>query len=186
MRHQLTNKVQNNFTGGCLWNNFCATFKDSEWLPDLISKSMRKLIIILTIVTFIFSCEKSNNIPTLDNMDITSGFVLDNAIIIAVGDCAGDARTDTYICFDSVPSDSRCPEGVVCFWQGNGEARFKFVKSKAEPVFFNLNTYLGFTNDTIIGGYKFTLKSLKPYPSIRNIILPKSYKAEIEIEKAAK
>ena len=54
-----------------------------------------------------------------------------------------------------------------------------------DPAFFNLNTYLGFTNDTIIGGYKFTLKNLTPYPSIKNTILPKSYKAEIDIEKVA-
>jgi hypothetical protein len=42
---------------------------------------------------------------------------------------------------------------------------------------------MGFTNDTIIGGYKFTLKNLTPYPSIKNTILPKAYKAEIDIEK---
>ena len=147
---------------------------------------MRKLIILFVAVTFMFSCEKSNNIPTFDNMDVTTDFVLDNAIIISEGDCAGDNQTNTYVCFDSVLNDSRCPEGVQCFWQGNAQARFKFIKSDEDPVFFNLNTYGGFTNDTIIGGYKFTLKSLDPYPSIKNIILPKAYKAEIEIEKESK
>ena len=44
------------------------------------------------------------------------------------------------------------------------KAKFKFTKPDENPVFFNLNTYLGFTNDTIIGGYKFTLKNLTPYP----------------------
>lgn len=144
---------------------------------------MRKIIIITAIVTFMFSCEKSNNFPTYDNMDITTQFVLNNAIIISEGNCAGDLQTHTYICFQSVLNDSRCPEGVQCFWQGNGEARFKFIKPNEAPFFFNLNTYMGFTNDTIIGGYKFTLKALTPYPSIKTIILPKAYKAEIEIEK---
>jgi hypothetical protein len=144
---------------------------------------MRKILIIVAIVGFIFSCEKSNNFPTFDNMEVTAEFVLNNAIIIAEGNCAGDFQTHTYICLDSVLNDSRCPEGAVCFWQGNAQARFKFVKSAKEPIFFNLNTFPGFTNDTIIGGYKFTLKALTPYPSLNSVNLPKPYKAEIEIEK---
>jgi hypothetical protein len=144
---------------------------------------MKNLIIIVTITAFIFSCQKSTDYPTFENMDVTSNFILDNAINIAQGDCAGDAHTKTYICLDSVLNDSRCPNGVQCIWQGNAEARFKFIKSGDAPVFFNLNTYLGFTNDTIIGGYKFTLKSINPYPDIDHIILPGEYKAEILIEK---
>jgi hypothetical protein len=150
--------------------------------PDEI-RHMKNLIIIVAISALIFSCEKTNNFPTFDNMDVTSEFVLNNAIIISQGDCAGDLESHTYICFESVLSESRCPEGVQCFWQGNAEARFKFTKSDEAPVFFNLNTYPGFTTDTIIDGYKFTLKALTPYPNIKNIILPRTYRAEIEIEK---
>jgi hypothetical protein len=147
---------------------------------------MKKLTAIVAISAFIFSCEKGSNFPTYDNMDVTTQFVLNNAIIISEGNCAGDFQTNTYICLQSVLNDSRCPEGVQCFWQGNAEARFKFIKTDEKPIFFNLNTYPGFTNDTIIGGYKFTLKALTPYPSIKNITLPRSYKAEIEIEKETK
>jgi hypothetical protein len=144
---------------------------------------MKNLIIIIAISAFIFSCQKSTDYPTFENMDVTSNFILDNAIIISQGDCAGDAQSKIYICLDSVLNDSRCPQGVQCFWQGNAEARFKFVKSDDAPVFFNLNTYPGFTNDTIVGGYKFTLKAITPYPGGIEILKPKFYKAEILIEK---
>ena len=144
---------------------------------------MKNLIIIVSITAFIFSCQKTTDYPTFQNMDVTGTFVLDNSIIIAQGDCAGDMQTKTYICLDSVQNDSRCPLGVQCFWQGNAEARFKFVKSDDVPVFFNLNTFLGFTNDTIIGGYKFTLKAITPYPGGVETLTPKAYKAEILIEK---
>jgi hypothetical protein len=147
---------------------------------------MKKIIIIAAISAFIFSCEKTNNFPTYDNMDVTTGFVLNNAVIIAEGDCAGDLQTLTYVCFESVLSDSRCPEGVQCFWQGNAQARFKFTRSNSDPLYFNLNTYAGYTTDTIIGGYKFTLREVTPYPNIKNMILPRNYKAEIEIEKETK
>ena len=116
-------------------------------------------------------------------MDITSGFVLNNPIILAAGSCAGDQQSHTYICFESALNDSRCPEGVECFWEGNAQARFKFVKSNEIPIFFILDTHPGFTTDTIVGGYKITLKTLSPYPVYGKIILPKDYKAEIQIEK---
>ena len=119
-------------------------------------------------------------------MDVTSGFVLNNSIVLSEKDCAGDAATHTYVCFESVLGDSRCPEGAECIWAGNAEAKFRFVKNNDNPVFFNLNTNLSFTNDTIVGGYKFTLKAINPYPSLKEIDQSKAYKAEIEIEKEAR
>jgi hypothetical protein len=146
---------------------------------------MRKLTTIFTLLALIFSCQKGINFPLFGNMDVTSDFVLNNSIILAEKDCAGDAATHTYICFESVLNDSRCPEGAECFWAGNAQVKFRFVKADDDPVFFNLNTNTGFTTDTIVGGYKFTLKALNPYPSLKDTSLPKAYKAEIEIEKEA-
>jgi hypothetical protein len=147
---------------------------------------MRKLIAIFALLILLFSCQKGINPPLPDNMDVTSEFVLNNSIILSEKDCAGDAATHTYVCFESVSGDSRCPEGAQCIWAGNAQAKFRFVKNNDNPVFFNLNTNMSFTNDTIVGGYKFTLKALNPYPSLTDINLPKAYKAEIEIEKAAR
>jgi hypothetical protein len=147
---------------------------------------MKRSYIIFAAVALLFSCEKGSNIQTFDNMDITSDFVLNNSVIIASGDCAGDSKTHTYICFDSVVGDSRCPLGVECIWAGNAEVRFKFSEADQKPKFFNLNTLGSFTTDTIINGYKFTLVSLNPYPAINKVILPGDYKAEIRIEKEAR
>ncbi len=119
-------------------------------------------------------------------MDVTSEFVLNNTIILAEKDCAGDTGTKTYVCFESVLSDSRCPEGAECIWAGNAQVKFRLVTASDNLLFFNLNTNTSFTNDTIVGGYRFTLKALNPYPSLKDINLPKAYKAEIEIETAAR
>jgi hypothetical protein len=147
---------------------------------------MKRSLIIFAVVAFMFSCEKGSNIPTYDNMDVTSDFVLNNSVIIASGDCAGDPKTHTYICFDSVVGDSRCPLGAECIWAGNAEVRFRFATADQEPLFFSLNTLPSFKTDTIINGYKFTLTDLKPDPSINKVILPGDYKAEIKIEKEAR
>lgn len=147
---------------------------------------MKILSIILPALLLVFSCSKSPDFPTYNNMDVTSAFVLDNAIIIQKGDCAGDQNEGNYICFVRVTEDSRCPEGVVCIWQGNARAEFRYSGSGNEPVVFGLNTYAGFTTDTIIGDYKFTLKNVTPYPSVTRIFEPGGYKAQIEIQKVSR
>lgn len=147
---------------------------------------MKRSLIIFAVVGLMFSCEKGSNISTYDNMDVTSDFVLNNSVIIASGDCAGDVKTHTYICFDSVVGDSRCPQGAECIWAGNAEVKFKFASANHQTQYFSLNTLPSFTNDTIISGYKFTLTELKPYPSVNKVILPGDYKAEIKIEKVVR
>ncbi len=147
---------------------------------------VKKLIIIFSIITFLFSCQKEIKFPVFENMDVTSEFILNNSIILSEKDCAGDTRAHTYICFESVISDSRCPEGAQCFWAGDAEVKFRFVKSGDGPVYFNLHINQSFTNDTIAGGYKFTLKALNPYPSLKDLNLPRVYRAELEIEKQSR
>lgn len=147
---------------------------------------MKNLTIIILIIIVTLSCQKRINYPLFNNMEVTSELALNTSIILAEQDCAGDAQAHTYVCFESVVGDSRCPEGAECFWAGNAEVKFRFVKENENPVFFNLNTNPSFTNDTIISGYKFTLKALEPYPALKTLHLPKSYKAEIEIERESR
>ena len=52
---------------------------------------MRKLIFIFTILALMFSCQKGINFPLYENMDVTSEFVMNNSIILAEKDCAGDS-----------------------------------------------------------------------------------------------
>ncbi len=147
---------------------------------------MKRSLIIFILMSFLFSCEKTGNIPVFDNMDVTSGFVLNNSIILGLKECAGDMQSHTFICLDSITGDSRCPEGVECIWAGNAQARFKFTDKNSGPVFFNLNTNPSFTKDTVVGGYKFSLVAIYPYPGSNDIILNRKYRAEIEIEKELK
>ncbi len=143
---------------------------------------MKGLITIFVITALFFSCEQTDKLPTFDNMDVKSGFVLNKEISLGLKECAGDTQTHTYICLDSIVSDSRCPTGVVCIWEGNAKARFKFAMRDDIPVFFDLNTFHGFTNDTTIGGYKFTLIDVYPYPGVKYILQKMDCRAVIKIE----
>lgn len=104
---------------------------------------------------------------------------LNDTIDLAYKDCIYDSEFQTYICFDSVLTDSRCPQGVVCVWAGNAAARFKFDKLNNNPFFIDLYTHTG----TIINGYDFTFLELSPYPKLGIQIKPEDYKARIILKR---
>jgi hypothetical protein len=135
-----------------------------------------------------FNPSFNNDSPDLKNVYITSFENINNLIVgekisLAINDCLYDPENLFYFCFDSVINDSRCPTGAYCFWEGNVTVRFSFKKFDSRPVVFDLNTHKGFTNDTIVSGYKISLLNLNPYPALNHKINQDDYKAEILIEK---
>jgi hypothetical protein len=115
----------------------------------------------------------------IDIKNIKHGDVND----IRFHDCLYNPENESYICFDSVLSDSRCPMDATCFWAGMAEVKFRFVKLPGITQFFVLNTNTAFRNDTIIDGYKYTLVNLRPAPEIDQRTRQQSYTAGLKIEK---
>ena len=109
-----------------------------------------------------------------------NNLIYNDTITISCGDCLWDPANRFYICLDTV-LDSRCPLELECFIAGNAEAKFKFEKYTGTPVFFGLNLWP--KRDSIIDQYKFTLISVRPYPSINHPIKQGDYKADILIQK---
>ena len=62
-------------------------------------------------------------------------------------------------------SDSRCPIGVMCVWEGNASVEFHLTTKKGEYD-FTLDTHHppNFKNDTMIESIKYELKDVLPYP----------------------
>lgn len=108
---------------------------------------------------------------------------LNDTLSLSLNDCLNYQGGGFFICFDSLISDSRCPSGVYCIWEGNAEVRFRFEKYNSKPVLFNLNTHAGFTNDTIVDNYRIKLIDLKPHPVWSKIPERNTLRAEIIIEK---
>jgi hypothetical protein len=112
-----------------------------------------------------------------------NNLILNDTIYLSYHDCLYEPENHFYICLDSVLSDSRCPAGLYCFWEGNAEVRFKFEKLHENPVFFNLNTYRSFTNNTIIDGFKFTLLGLS-LSTLEDRVSQKVYTAKLSVQKS--
>jgi len=126
--------------------------------------------------------------PPYENVFVTriedfDSFDSGDTILLPLKECSLNTDNQTYICFESVINDSRCPDGAQCIWAGDAKVKFKYVRLNEDPVYFNLNTNISFTNDSIIDGYKFTLLNLYPYPSLKHHTGQNEYKTELVIKK---
>ncbi len=99
--------------------------------------------------------------------------------------------------FQSVLTDSRCPSGVMCFWQGIAEIVIKLRSSSGKTALVTLGVLGGTTAnaenpdfvDTL--GYRLSLLRLEPYPSARSsrgdstsLSQVTGYRATLQIDQA--
>jgi len=89
---------------------------------------------------------------------------------------------EPYICFDSLITDSRCPKGAECFWEGTALIKVSFhEKDKMYQFFMSLKGFpaVGHPSDTIIDHYRISFTDLKPYPEIN--VSQTDYQATFDI-----
>lgn len=111
------------------------------------------LFLLLTGIFAMVSCSKSYR--------LTSGYQS-----VELFHCM-DKTTGPYICFDSLITDSRCPAGLVCLWQGTALIKISFYEgSDVHKFTMSLKGYpgLGYPSDTTINGHKISFTDLQPYP----------------------
>ncbi len=103
-------------------------------------------------------------------------------ITLGVGDSQTVGKYGLEIGFCGILSDSRCPEGVLCFWEGDAAAKIWAVQPSKDRMDFALHSYHGFEWQVEYGDYTITLVQVYPYPSISGEIDPNEYKATIIID----
>ncbi|MEO8962568.1 MAG: hypothetical protein ABI325_11845 [Ginsengibacter sp.] len=102
--------------------------------------------------------------------------------IVALHDCTPQS-VDSYICFDSLLTDSRCPKDVECVWQGTALIKVTFSEmSNSHQFVMSLKGYpdLGYPSDTSINGHRIIFTDLTPHP-VSNSPQPKEVKAFFNI-----
>ncbi|MBS1749815.1 MAG: hypothetical protein JST63_07920 [Bacteroidetes bacterium] len=109
--------------------------------------------VIIILILFFSACKKRVvNVTSLQS--------------VMLGNCM-ERTTVPYICFDSLITDSRCPIGGICIWQGTALIKISFRESGYVHKFtMSLKGFpgIGYPSDTAIGGYKISFTDLKPYP----------------------
>lgn len=125
---------------------------------------------------FLFSCKKNN-----------TALRANNELELIVNDC-GNAKNSTgsdangTICFTKLITESRCPTGAVCIWQGYAQCEFS-INLNGQKKNFKLATIknLLLNTDTVINGYKVSLINVLPYPDLKQPSA-EPYRAVLKIE----
>ena len=85
--------------------------------------------------------------------------------------------------FNGVTSDSRCPAGAECVWQGDGATRLSIIRDPGPAVTCTLHTLLS-PHVIEVGAVVFQLRELQPYPQMGSIINTAAYVAVLEVDLA--
>lgn len=91
--------------------------------------------------------------------------------------CCINTYGGSTLCFDSVTNDSRCPEGVLCFWAGDATAKFKLSAAWMGYQTFELNI----NEDTSINNLNILLETLYPYPSVEKELKQEDYIVRLSV-----
>lgn len=94
-----------------------------------------------------------------------------------------DFENHFRIRMDAVLTDSRCPTGATCIWEGNAEVQLDLILQGNDQHSVILNTNPDYLTDTLIDHIKFKLVGLEPYPEVSRKIDNKDYVAKIMIDK---
>lgn len=90
---------------------------------------------------------------------------LNDTIDLKYGQLYCNSEQELRLSFDSI-SDSRCPIGAWCIWEGNASVRLLIKQAGEEDITFRLNTHGNNLTDTLVNGLRYKLIDLLPYPEL--------------------
>ena len=80
------------------------------------------------------------------------------------GQSAYVATVDLTVGFEGVASDSRCPRGEACVWEGDATVRIRLRQADGTVDILELHTRSGGQSAQSIGGYSVRLVAVLPEP----------------------
>lgn len=133
---------------------------------------------ILVILVFLISCQDGK--PCND-------FQLGEPVTIGFQETIAYCEAPISITFSKILEDSRCPENVMCIWQGLAEVEV-LIEVNGQEVAYLLSTYPTFRNTTSevqIQGFSFSLQTVTPFPNTTKSYSEKDYNIQLLVEKVS-
>lgn len=106
---------------------------------------------------------------------------LGQAFDIKVGQEATISSHQLALKFLSVSEDSRCPQGTICMWEGNGKVNIELTTTGQTSYVVELNTAMSLESEATYLTYKISLLDLQPYPSAGSTIQQSEYIATVSV-----
>jgi hypothetical protein len=147
-------------------------------------RTLKSAFVAVLCVAALAACEQSATSPVGAPEGPSLAVVpadLNEKFELPVGDTATINGEGLTIIFTQVTEDSRCPIGVNCFWEGDGEVELVLSKSGYTTQTVTLHTTLT-PQAVMYAGYTISLLELAPYPVYPNPIDPNDYVATLLVE----
>ncbi|MBL7959422.1 hypothetical protein JNL27_04205 [bacterium] len=142
---------------------------------------MKKYLWLLSVVT-ILGCDNRFIDPfsgASPSQNLSTD--LDEQFILPIGETAVFENEGLIIRFESVPTESRCPEGALCIWEGEGIVKLQIAKSGMGTTTIELNT----TQPRMAELFSYTVELLEltPHPVLDQQLDASAYRASLIVKK---
>jgi hypothetical protein len=148
---------------------------------------------VIVMLVFVMGCTENSVTKTEEELDYNPppyDYIvpdLSEDIVLGYGQMVYVESEDMTIRFSDVINDSRCPEGVLCFWEGQALLEFEFARPDGEDDVTIAALQPGrdpFREPQIYEcclGYRLYVLALDPYPIYNKEIEPEEYVALIHV-----
>ncbi len=110
-----------------------------------------------------------------------------DSLELRVGGSAQLGSSALTIVFEKVESDSRCPIGVTCVWEGDGVVRLTVGEHGGSRTALTLHTHPNAAQEATHAGFVVRLTALVPHPTReRPSIDVKDYRARLAVTRPAR
>jgi len=114
-------------------------------------------------------------------LPVFAGLPFGEPFTLHVGESVQLGDNELTVGFDGILSDSRCPEGVWCFWEGDAASDLWLEAAGIDLQNFVLHTASSFAHTIEVEIYMITLLRVMPYPVIDVPIDPHTYVAQLVV-----
>lgn len=135
-------------------------------------------LFISAIILLLLSCQ---------NEEPCTSYQLDKVFDVNFQETATFCDRVVSITFTKVTQDSRCPEDVVCIWQGLAEVELLIEVNGSEEKFLlsTFPTFQDVPSEVTFKGYIFKLEGVSPYPNTEVSHKEKDYSIQMLVEKTS-
>ena len=121
-------------------------------------------VLLLLTGLFITGCEDKNCNCYCSSYDAVE-LMLNDTVELKYSELYCNPEYEFRLSIDSI-SDSRCPIGAACIWEGNARVKLHVQQYGKSPSTFWLNTHSSFLTDTVLNGLRYELIDVLPYPEV--------------------
>lgn len=143
-------------------------------------RAMSTRVSTAALAVLIFTCLCACSSQLQPEAPQTPQVQLDTPFSLAYEQTVAISDTPLRLTFVKLIGDSRCPEGVECFWAGSADIEVK-VTSGAESTLIQLSTYHQDKREASAFGYRIQLEDVTPHPAEGRKIEASQYVAHLKV-----